>query len=103
MSKTKQAKRPLTQAEKRAKTVNKLWLLLSLVVALVVLYLLSIGEKTGRSFPFLISIQGRPSVLQGMKTMIERKALWEDFASSMICVAAGFGLGFITALPSPLW
>ena len=99
MSKTKQAKRPLTQAEKRAKTVNKLWLLLSLVVALVVLYLLSIGEKTGRSFPFLISIQGRPSVLQGMKTMIERKALWEDFASSMICVAAGFGLGFITALP----
>ena len=99
MSKTKQAKRPLTQAEKRNKTINRLWLLLSLTVALVVLYLLSIGEKTARSFPFLISIQGRDSVLQGLKTMIERDALWSDFASSMISVAMGFGLGFVTSLP----
>ena len=99
MSKTKQAKRPLTQAEKRNKTINRLWLLLSLTVALVVLYLLSIGEKTARSFPFLISIQGRDSVFQGLKTMIERDALWSDFASSMISVAMGFGLGFVTSLP----
>ncbi len=93
MSKTKQAKRPLTQAEKRARIVNYLWLLISLLVALVVWFFLSIGEKTGRSFPFIAA------VIDGMKTMIERKALWEDFCSSMICVAAGFGLGFITALP----
>lgn len=99
MSKTTQAKRPLTQAEKRAKTVNRLWLLLSLVVALIVWFLLSIGEKTGRSFPFLFSIQGRDSVIQGLKTMLERDALWSDFASSMISVAMGFGLGFLTSLP----
>ena len=60
MSKTKQAKRPLTQAEKRNKTINRLWLLLSLTVALVVLYLLSIGEKTARSFPF--SSQSRAGI-----------------------------------------
>lgn len=99
MSKTKQAKRPLTQAEKRNKTINRLWLLLSLVVALIVWFLLSIGEKTGRSFPFLFSIQGRDSVIQGLQTMIDRDALWNDFASSMISVAMGFGLGFVTALP----
>ncbi len=99
MSKTKQAKRPLTQAEKRNKTINRLWLLLSLVVALIVWFLLSIGEKTGRSFPFLFSIQGRDSVIQGLRTMIDRDALWNDFASSMISVAMGFGLGFVTALP----
>lgn len=99
MSKTKQAKRPLTQEEKRNKTINRLWLLLSLVVALVVWFLLSIGEKTGRSFPFLFSIQGRDSVIQGLQTMIERDALWNDFASSMISVAMGFGLGFLTSLP----
>ena len=99
MSKTKQAKRPLTKAEKRNKTINRLWLLLSLVVALIVLFLLSIGEKTARSFPFLISINGRDSVFQGLKTMVERDALWSDFASSMISVAMGFGLGFVTSLP----
>lgn len=99
MSKTKQAKRPLTREEKRNKTINRLWLLLSLVVALIVWFLLSIGEKTGRSFPFLFSIQGRDSVIQGLRTMIERDALWNDFASSMISVAMGFGLGFLTSLP----
>jgi len=99
MSKVKQEKRPLTQTEKRNKTVNRLWLLLSLVVALVVWFLLSIGEKTGRSFPFLFSIGGRDSVLEGLQTMIERDALWSDFTSSIISVAMGFGLGFITSLP----
>lgn len=99
MSKVKQGKRPLTQAEKRNKTINRLWLLLSLVVALVVWFLLSIGEKTGRSFPFIISIGGKDSVIQGLQTMIERDALWSDFVSSMISVAMGFGLGFITSLP----
>ena len=103
MSKTKQAKRPLTKAERHTRMVNRLWLLLSLVVALVVLYILSIGKKTGRSFPFLIPIGDRPSVLEGLQTMIKRKALWDDFANSMICVAMGFGLGFglgfLTSLP----
>ena len=99
MSKTNQAKRPLTKSERHTRMVNRLWLLLSLVVALVVLYLLSIGKKTGRSFPFIFSVGGRDSVLGGLKTMIDRDALWSDFVSSMISVALGFGLGFITALP----
>ena len=93
MSKVKRAKRPLTKAEKLAKLTNWLWLLISLGVALVVWFCLSKGEKTGRSFPFI------PAVIDGFKTMIEREALWDDFMSSMICVAAGFGLGFVTALP----
>ena len=99
MSKTNQAKRPLTTSQRHTRMVNRLWLLLSLVVALVVLYLLSIGKKTGRSFPFIFSIGGRDSVLGGLKTMIDRDALWSDFVSSMISVALGFSLGFITALP----
>ena len=99
MSKTKQAKRPLTRSERHTRMVNRLWLLLSLVVALLVLYLLSIGEKTGRSFPFIFPIGDRNSVLGGLQTMVERKALWADFSSSMICVAMGFGLGFVTSLP----
>lgn len=99
MSKTKREKRPLTKAERHTKMVNRLWLLLSLVVALAVLFILSIGKKTGRSFPFIVSINGRPSVLQGLQTMIKRDALWSDFVSSMISVALGFGLGFVTSLP----
>ena len=89
----KQAKRPLTEAEKRTKLINWGWLMLSLAVALVVWFCLSIGKKTGRSFPFI------PAVIDGMKTMLDRDALLGDFASSMISVAMGFGLGFVTALP----
>ena len=99
MSKKTREKRPLTKAERRTRMVNRLWLLLSLVVALVVLFLLSIGKKTGRSFPFIISINGRDSVLGGLKTMIDRDALWSDLVSSMISVALGFSLGFLTSLP----
>ena len=99
MSKVKQARRPLTKSERHTRMVNRLWLLLSLVEALLVLYLLSIGEKTGRSFPFIFPIGDRDSVLGGLQTMVERKALWDDFSSSMICVAMGFGLGFVTSLP----
>ena len=99
MSKTKQAKRPLTKSERHTRMINRLWLLLSLVVALLVLYILSIGKTTGRSFPFIFPIGGKPSVLGGLQTMIEREALWSDLGSSLICVAAGFGLGFVTSLP----
>ena len=99
MSKLAQARRPLSKSERRNRIINRLWLLLSLVVALVVLYLLSIGKKTGRSFPFIFSVGGRDSVLGGLQTMIKRDALWSDFISSMISVAMGFGLGFVTSLP----
>lgn len=99
MSRVKHEKRPLSKAEKQARWINRGWLLLSFIAALALLYCLSIGKKTGRSFPFLVPVGGRPSVLEGLKTMIERKALWSDFVSSMISVAMGFGLGFVTSLP----
>ena len=82
-----------TKSKKKIKINDKVWLLISLIVALIVWFLLSIGENTGRSFPYV------PAVLDGMKTMIEREALWSDFASSMISVILGFALGFVTALP----
>lgn len=78
---------------KKAVINDRLWLLISLLVAMLVWYLLSIGKKTGLSFKFL------PEVLAGIKTMMEREVFWGDVASSMICVASGFGLGFLTALP----
>lgn len=72
---------------------DKLWLLLSLLTAILVWYILSLGEATGRSFPFV------DKVVPAIGTMIERGAFWKDIASSLTCVALGFGLGFITSLP----
>lgn len=72
---------------------DKLWLLISLLTAIALWYVLSIGEKTGRSFPFI------PKVIEAIGTMIDRGALWKDIKSSLVCVASGFGLGFATALP----
>ena len=72
---------------------DKVWLLISLCTALVLWYMLSLGEKTGRSFPFL------GKVIPAVQTMIDRGAFWKDIKSSLTCVAAGFGLGFATALP----
>lgn len=72
---------------------DKVWLLISLITAIALWYVLSIGEKTGRSFPFV------PKVIAAVGTMIERGAFWKDIKSSLTCVASGFGLGFATALP----
>lgn len=72
---------------------DRIWLLLSFLAAMIVWYLLSIGKTTGRSFPFV------DKVIPAVSTMIERGVFFKDIKSSLICVAAGFGLGFITALP----
>ena len=72
---------------------DKVWLLISLVTALALWYILSIGEKTGRSFPFI------QKVVAAVGTMIKRGAFWKDIKSSLTCVFSGFGLGFATALP----
>ena len=82
-----------TKTKKRASISDKLWLLLSLAAALLLWYCLSLGKTTGRSFPFL------DKVIPAIKTMIDRGALGKDIVSSLTCVAAGFGLGFVTALP----
>ncbi len=72
---------------------DKVWLLISLLAALLLWYCLSLGEKTGRSFPFI------DKVIPAVGTMIERGAFWKDIKSSLSCVALGFALGFATALP----
>lgn len=82
-----------TKKKKKLVINDKVWLLLSLCAALLLWFLLSLGKSTGRSFPYL------DKVIPSIKTMIDRGVLGKDIASSMTCVAAGFGLGFITALP----
>ena len=82
-----------TEARKKVVISNKVWLLLSLLAALVVWYLLSIGKTTARSFPFL------PGIIQGLQTMIQRGAFWNDLKSSLISIAMGFCLGFVTSVP----
>ena len=77
----------------KGKKKKYVWLLISFLTAMVVWYLLSIGKATGRSFPYV------DKVIPQIKTMMDRGVFFKDIKSSMICVAAGFGLGFITALP----
>ena len=73
---------------------DKLWLLLSFCAALVLWYLPSLGKRTGNSFPFI------PVVIKGLQTLIERGAFWTDLSSCLASIAAGFGLGFVTAVPA---
>jgi NitT/TauT family transport system permease protein len=69
------------------------WLLISLAVAVVLWFFLSIGEKTGRCFPFV------DKVFAALKTVLEREILWADIKSSMISVLLGFALGFVSSVP----
>ena len=69
------------------------WLLISLAVAVVLWFFLSIGEKTGRCFPFA------DKVFVALKTVLEREILWADIKSSMISVLLGFALGFVSSVP----
>ena len=62
---------------------DKLWLLLSFCAALVVWYLLSLGKRTGNSFPYI------PVVIEGLQTMIERGAFWTDLSSSLTSIRSG--------------
>lgn len=82
-----------TKKKKKVVIGDKIWLLLSLCAALLLWFMLSLGKTTGRSFPFI------EKVVPAVKTMIDRGAFWKDIQSSLFCVAAGFGFGFITALP----
>lgn len=69
------------------------WLLISFVASMILWYLLSINQRTARSFPNVIK------VLQSIATMIDRNVLLTDVQSSMISVTAGFALGFVLSLP----
>ncbi len=81
---------------KTSKISKKLWLLISLVVALILWTLLSLNEKTARSFPNTIL------VIKAISTMNSRGVLWQDISSSLISVVAGFALGFILSLPTAI-
>ena len=69
------------------------WVLISLAVAVLLWFALSINPKTARSFQFI------PAILEAAKKMVDNGALAQDFCSSMISILAGFALGFVTAVP----
>ena len=69
------------------------WLMISLATAVVLWYFLSIGEKTGRVFPFI------DKMVLAFKTVTEREILWTDIRSSMTSVLLGFLFGFISSVP----
>ena len=75
------------------KIPNWAWLCISLAAAIVLWYLLSIGEKTARCFPFI------DKMFVAFKTVTEREILWSDIQSSMISVLLGFLLGFVSSVP----
>lgn len=72
---------------------NWAWLLISFLAAILLWFILSIGETTSRCFPFL------DKVFPAIETMVGRGVLGKDFVSSMISVVLGFALGFVTAVP----
>ncbi len=69
------------------------WLLISLGVAMILWYILSIIPSTSRVFPNVFKVVG------SIKTMIDRGLLFKDIGSSLISVLAGFAIGFVTAVP----
>ncbi|MGT2742445.1 ABC transporter permease [Streptococcus plurextorum] len=81
---------------KNAKLEKYAWLTLSLVVAVIVWWLLSINEKTARSFPNMFL------VWESLFKMIERGVFFEDIKSSMISVFLGFLAGFVISVPNAM-
>lgn len=72
------------------------WLVISLIVALIVWYLLSINSKTARSFPNIVL------VLNSLGVMINRGVFFKDISSSLISVLLGFLFGFLLSLPNAI-
>lgn len=83
----------MNKSNGNGKWIKWAWLLLSFATAMILWYLLSINEKTARSFPNIVE------VLKSTGTMIERGVFFEDIASSLISVVAGFAIGFVLSLP----
>ena len=72
---------------------TKVWLLISLVAALIVWTILSIIPVTSRSFPNVIV------TIEQIKVMYDRGVLLTDIGSSLISVFAGYIIGFVISLP----
>ncbi len=69
------------------------WLLLSLLAAVLLWTALSHNPATANSFYPL------PKVFASAKTMIDRGFLFQDIASSLISAGIGFALGFLFGVP----
>ncbi len=75
------------------KIPNKVWLAISLLVAVVAWTILSYIPATSRAFPNAID------TFSQIAEMIDRGVLFSDIQSSLISVAGGYFIGFAIALP----
>ncbi|MEK5206152.1 MULTISPECIES: ABC transporter permease [Psychrobacillus] len=86
-------KTPMTKSNWVEKIPSNLWVLISLVVAIVIWTILSIIPNTSRSFPNIFYVS------ESVVTMMQRGVFWSDIASSLISVLVGFLIGFVISLP----
>lgn len=78
------------------KIPSNLWLIISILAAIVFWTILSFIPSTARSFPNIII------VAESIITMIDRGVFWGDIRSSLISLTSGFAIGFIIALPTAI-
>jgi len=92
-SKSHVKKTQITRSNWVEKIPSNLWVLISLVVAIIIWTILSIIPNTSRSFPNIFYVS------ESVATMIQRGVFWSDIASSLISVLVGFLIGFVISLP----
>ncbi|MFZ0576860.1 MAG: ABC transporter permease [Psychrobacillus psychrotolerans] len=83
----------MTKSNWVEKIPSNLWVLISLVVAIIIWTILSIIPNTSRSFPNIFYVS------ESVATMMQRGVFWSDIASSLISVLVGFLIGFVISLP----
>lgn len=88
MAREKARKKKLSE-----KAQSRLWVLLSIAVAILFWTILSKLPQTSRAFPNIIV------TIKQLPIMIQRGVFWKDISSSLITVAIGYALGFVIALP----
>src|SRR5690625_4094896 len=75
------------------KIPGNLWIVISILTAILFWTILSFIPSTARSFPNIIV------VTESIMTMIGRGVFWGDIRSSLISLTSGCAIGFIIALP----
>ncbi len=76
------------------KIPSKVWLVLSLLAAIVAYTALSLNDVTSRAFPSLLKVFGSYT-----KMAVNRGVFWGDIASSLTSAGIGFALGFLFGVP----
>ncbi len=92
-SKDKQKKKDKRLHNFLLKIPGRVWLLISLILAMIFWYVLSIIPATSRAFPNVVK------TISSLKTMIDRGVFFKDLSSSLISVGLGFLFAFLLALP----